>query len=102
VQQACHSGILSLYCVTLAGRYDFACLQEEWPEDEAAIKQIRADFTTDPEVGDKRQELVFIGQVSNVGHICSLIIFLGQANFGREVLGPCWPFDGSRWLGEHQ
>lgn len=53
----------------------FACLQDEWPEDEAARQQIRADFTTDPEVGDRHQELVFIGQVSNVSHVCSLIIF---------------------------
>ncbi len=38
-------------------------LQEEWPEDEGACAQIRADFSADPAVGDRRQELVFIGQV---------------------------------------
>jgi hypothetical protein len=38
-------------------------VQEEWPEDEAAQQQIRADFSSDEAVGDRRQELVFIGQV---------------------------------------
>ncbi|WIA40174.1 hypothetical protein OEZ86_013569 [Tetradesmus obliquus] len=35
---------------------------EEWPEDEAAKQQIRADFASDSSIGDRRQELVFIGQ----------------------------------------
>jgi hypothetical protein len=36
-------------------------LQEDWPEDPAVVERIRADF--DEGVGDRRQELVFIGQV---------------------------------------
>lgn len=42
-------------------------MQDEWPEDEDARQQIRADFSTDSTVGDRRQELVFIGQVSSHG-----------------------------------
>lgn len=42
----------------------FVSPQEEWPEDAAACEQIKADFcTADPSIGDRRQELVFIGQV---------------------------------------
>jgi hypothetical protein len=38
-------------------------VQTEWPEDEAAQQQIKADFSADASIGDRRQELVFIGQV---------------------------------------
>jgi hypothetical protein len=37
------------------------CPQEEWPEDPIASAQIQADFCEDAAVGDRRQELVFIG-----------------------------------------
>jgi hypothetical protein len=38
-------------------------VQDEWPEDPSAVSQIRCDFSSDPAIGDRRQELVFIGQV---------------------------------------
>jgi hypothetical protein len=47
--------------------------QEEWPEDEAAKQQIRADFSSNSSIGDRRQELVFIGQV---GHLLLLLLLL--------------------------
>lgn len=39
--------------------------QEDWPEDESIRCQIRADFDSDASIGDRRQELVFIGQSIN-------------------------------------
>ena len=40
--------------------YFYAALpQEEWPEDEAERAEIRRDW--DPQLGDRRQELVLIG-----------------------------------------
>jgi hypothetical protein len=42
-------------------------LQEDWPEDEDIQKRIQADFCADPKIGDRRQELVFIGQDLKVG-----------------------------------
>jgi hypothetical protein len=39
--------------------------QEDWPEDPKVRAQIRADFANDPAIGDRRQELVFIGQVQH-------------------------------------
>lgn len=38
-------------------------VQDEWPEDPSAVSHIRSDFSSDPDIGDRRQELVFIGQV---------------------------------------
>ncbi|KAF5830577.1 hypothetical protein DUNSADRAFT_14343 [Dunaliella salina] len=42
----------------------FACVPEdEWPNDEAALKRILADFSPNhPEMGDRRQEIAFIGK----------------------------------------
>ncbi|KXZ55351.1 hypothetical protein GPECTOR_3g481 [Gonium pectorale] len=36
--------------------------KDEWPEDATVRQQIEADFDSDPAIGDRRQELVFIGQ----------------------------------------
>eukprot|EP00983_Pelagomonas_calceolata_P087928 1157074-Pelagomonas_calceolata.AAC.1 len=44
-------------------------LQEEWPEDEDIQARIKADFCSDPDVGDRRQELVFIGQNLKAGSV---------------------------------
>lgn len=41
---------------------DAGALQEEWPEDEEIKARIQTDFCDDPEIGDRRQEIVFIGQ----------------------------------------
>lgn len=41
-------------------------MQEDWPEDKAVCEQIRADFSPDALIGDRRQELVFIGQVRGI------------------------------------
>jgi hypothetical protein len=35
---------------------------EEWPEDQQIVDMINQDFDSDPLVGDRRQEIVFIGQ----------------------------------------
>ncbi|KAF5829331.1 cobalamin synthesis protein cobW C-terminal domain-containing protein [Dunaliella salina] len=52
----------ALLQVTMEGPW-FACVpKEEWPEDEDIQARIKADFCSDPEIGDRRQELVFIGQ----------------------------------------
>jgi G3E family GTPase len=41
----------------------FATLDEdEWPEDAEVRRHIRADFDPDAAIGDRRQEIVFIGQ----------------------------------------
>jgi len=42
----------------------YACVPEdEWPNDEAALKRILADFSPEhPETGDRRQEVAFIGK----------------------------------------
>jgi G3E family GTPase len=41
----------------------FAALpEEEWPEDPQICSMIMRDFDADPRVGDRRQEVVFIGQ----------------------------------------
>lgn len=45
-------------------------VQEEWPEDEEAKQQILADFSSDADIGDRRQELVFIGQVGAALLLC--------------------------------
>lgn len=50
-----------------------AAAQEEWPEDPAVAAQIQADFCDDPAVGDRRQELVFIGQELKVERIKALL-----------------------------
>jgi hypothetical protein len=42
-------------------------VQEEWPDDTSAVAQIKSDFSSDPAIGDRRQELVFIGQVGVLG-----------------------------------
>lgn len=41
----------------------FLSPQEEWPEDEEVRRLITADFDPNDAIGDRRQELVFIGQV---------------------------------------
>lgn len=43
-----------------AGYWWAAAPDEEWPEDEEAIREIRSNFSE--EYGDRHQELVFIGQ----------------------------------------
>jgi hypothetical protein len=55
-------------------------LQEEWPEDEAAKQQIRADFSSDDEIGDRRQELVFIGQVGAQQLLLPLLLIPTSSN----------------------
>jgi hypothetical protein len=51
----------------LAGGPWFCVLPAEaWPEGEEAAAELRADFA--PCVGDRRQELVFIGE-----HACALV-----------------------------
>lgn len=72
----------------------FVYLQEEWPEDDAAREQIKVDFSTDPSIGDRRQELVFIGQVGVCVCVggCMVFINLGFCGFvysSRLVLVSC-------------
>jgi hypothetical protein len=46
-----------------------------WPDGEGARDKIRADFDASAPpalVGDRRQEIVFIGQVGRVGLLCSI------------------------------
>ncbi|KAG2425693.1 hypothetical protein HXX76_013535 [Chlamydomonas incerta] len=45
-----------------AGPWFCTVPKDEWPEDDAVRAQIQADFDSDPDIGDRRQELVFIGQ----------------------------------------
>ncbi|KAG2452963.1 hypothetical protein HYH02_002300 [Chlamydomonas schloesseri] len=46
-----------------AGAWFCTLPEEEWPEDDNVRAQIQADFdTANPDNGDRRQELVFIGQ----------------------------------------
>ncbi|KAF8059687.1 yciC [Scenedesmus sp. PABB004] len=57
-----------------AGHPWFATMPEdEWPEDADTRDQIRADFCDDAEVGDRRQELVFIGQSLRVERVTELL-----------------------------
>ncbi|KIZ03485.1 CobW domain protein [Monoraphidium neglectum] len=58
-----HAGVL--LSVGRLGPWFAALPEESWPEDATARERIRADFdpTSPPEaVGDRRQEVVFIGQ----------------------------------------
>ncbi len=43
--------------------------QDVWPVDEVVRAKVKADFDSDPTIGDRRQELVFIGQDLKV-HTC--------------------------------
>ncbi|KAG2489398.1 hypothetical protein HYH03_012039 [Edaphochlamys debaryana] len=44
------------------GPWFAAIPEDEWPEDPKIRDKIRADFDPDSDVGDRRQEIVFIGQ----------------------------------------
>lgn len=66
----CHHSLLAWHAASAS-----LALQDEWPEDSDARKQIRTDFSSDESIGDRRQELVFIGQVR--GAVCSLAGLVG-------------------------
>jgi G3E family GTPase len=57
----------SMITVTPAGNW-FACMEKsEWSEgmEPEAVERIMRDFDTDESIGDRRQELVIIGQISD-------------------------------------
>ena len=49
--------------IDVGGKFFAAVPEEEWPEEEETKTIIRAAFSDDPAIGDRRQEIVFIGQV---------------------------------------
>ena len=58
--------------IDVGGKFFCAVPKEEWPDDEETRKIIQDAFSDDPAIGDRRQEIVFIGQVwcyLPLGHI---------------------------------
>ena len=49
--------------IEVGGMFFAAVPEEHWPDDEETKKVIRSAFCDDPAIGDRRQEIVFIGQV---------------------------------------
>ena len=70
-------------------------MQEEWPQEEEILKRIQADFSPEhPEVGDRRQELVFTGKNLKVGADAFVTFCMCLwGGWGRWSRGP-----GGRWI----
>jgi G3E family GTPase len=71
-----------------AGYWWSAAPKEEWPDDEASIGQIRSQF--EGPYGDRRQELVFIGQDLDESRICEI---LDRCLLTDEEMNAGWTVD---------
>eukprot|EP00775_Hariotina_reticulata_P012907 gene12907-13033_t len=87
------SGVL----LELATTHPWFCTvpKDEWPEDPDVQAQIRADFSTDnEEIGDRRQELVFIGQYVSCANPVLLYVAAGSGHWGHHQDIGQLSFDG--------
>lgn len=82
--------------VEYAGRWLAALPKNEWPDDEAECRRVLADW--DPELGDRKQELVLIGVGMNENEITrsldACLLSPSESDFGPLYwAGASDPFD---------